>query len=111
MKIYLSILICLLYACPKNHPPTSKNILSKQQFQNILTDIHLAEADLHSRPAKDSTNRQKTTHINIYQKHKTTEKEFNYMLNYYCENPKELEQIYANILEELKKSKAKLNLE
>jgi len=111
MKIYLSILICLLYACPKNHYPTSKKLLSKQQFQSILTEIHLTEADLHSRTEKDSTNRSKITYSNIYQKHKTTEKEFNYMLNYYCENPKELEQIYINILEDLKNSKATLYLE
>ena len=46
-------------------------------------------------------------YFNIYKKNKISEEDFKETLNYYSENPKKLEQIYTNILEQLTKERSK----
>ena len=44
MKIYLSILACLLFACSNTDKKMPEKILPKTTFENILKEIHLTES-------------------------------------------------------------------
>ena len=98
MKIYLSILICLLFACSVSEKKAPINIIPEILFENILKEIHLEQGSFDKH--------QKIT--NIYKKHEISEKDFTESLDYYLANPDKLEVIYKNILQQLTNEKSKL---
>ncbi len=110
MKIYLSILTCLLLSCSNSKENTEKPILCKTVFTTILKELHLEKASFEL-----NTNMKPTeiklikACIHIYKQHETSEEEFIASLNYYSENPEILEEIYADVLEQLANEKSKLD--
>jgi len=112
MKIYLSILSCLLFSCSNSEEKIPENILSKTAFATILKEIHLKEASFELNKTKNMETAKielVNAYFNIYKKNKISEEDFKETLNYYSENPKKLEQIYTNILEQLTKERSKLD--
>jgi hypothetical protein len=112
MKIYLSILACLLFSCSNSKENTPKNILSKTAFATILKEIHLEKASFELNKTKDmETAKIKLTnaYFNIYKKNRISEEDFKSALDYYSENPEKLEQIYSNILQDLTNERSKLD--
>ncbi len=112
MKIYLSILACLLFSCSNSKEKNPENIVSEIRFESILKEIHLAEATFDLNKTKDIQNaniKLYNEYLNIYKKYKISEDDFKETLNYYSENPKNLEKIYNNILQQLTKEKSKLD--
>ena len=105
MKIYLSILACLLFACSESAEKNSENALSKNKFENILKEIHLTKASFELNKNKKPSNE----YHNIYKKYKISADDFQLTLKYYYENPKELEKIYIDILNQLNEEKSKLD--
>ncbi len=108
MKIYLSILACLLFACSSPEKKPSTNILSKTVFENIIKEIHLAEANFELNKNPSGENAKKEL-VEIYKKHRISEQDFKEALNYYSEHPEKLEQIYTNVLEQLNGEKSKID--
>lgn len=106
MKIYLSILACLLFACSNSIEKNPKNILQENKFKNILKEIHLTEASFKSNKNKSKIT---TEYLKIYKKHQASQDDFQLTLNYYYKNPKKLEQIYIDILNQLNEEKSKLD--
>ena len=112
MKIYLLILACLLFSCSNSDEKTPENILSKIEFKTILKEIHLAEAsfDINKKINLENAKIELTnTYFNIYKKNQTSQADFQTALNYYSENPKQLEKIYADILEQLIIERSKID--
>lgn len=112
MKIYLSILACLLFACSSPEKKPSTNILSKTVFENIIKEIHLAEAnfELNKNPSVENAKKELVnSYFEIYKKHRISEQDFKEALNYYSEHPEKLEQIYTNVLEQLNGEKSKID--
>ena len=110
MKIYLSIVVCLLISCSKSKENAEKNILSEAVFTTILKQIHLekASAELHKNITPIETKLSKS-YIDIYHQNETTEEEFVTTLDYYTNNASLLEGIYDDILEQLINEKSKLD--
>ena len=112
MKTILLIGVCLLFSCSKNDKNVKKDIIVKNTFESILKDIHLAESSFEMNKNKNAEMAKiklNNAYLDIYQKNQISKKEFDQSLDYYCENPKILEEIYNNILEQLKKEKASLD--
>ena len=112
MKIYLSILACLLFSCSNSEEKIPENILSKTAFATILKEIHLEEASFELNKTKNMETAKielVNAYFNIYNKNQISEKDFKETLDYYSENPEKLEQIYTNILEQLTKERSKLD--
>ena len=112
MKNYLLILICLLFSCSNSDEKTPENILSKNNFESILKEIHLAEATFELHKTKGmgkAKNELANSYQYIYSKHTISEEEFKLTLEYYSNHPKKLEKIYDKILKELTKERATLN--
>ena len=57
MKIYLSILACLLCACYNPEVEIPENILSETVFENILKEIHLSEGAFELNKTKRNCNK------------------------------------------------------
>ena len=112
MKIYLSILACLLCACYNTEEKIPENILSETAFEDILKEIHLAEGAFELNKVKNMGNAQSTlesSYISIYSEYKISAIEFKTTLNYYAQHPEKLENIYSNVLEKLTEERSTLN--
>ena len=112
MKIYLSILACLLFSCTNSKEKIPKNILSPTTFKHILKEMHLAQASFELYKTKDLYNAKAeltNAYFDICKKNQVSLENFNQTLNHYSENPKELEEIYTSLLEELTKERSALD--
>ena len=112
MKIYLSILACLLYSCTNNEVKIPENILSETAFENILTEIHLSEAVFELNKTKNMQDAKATlsnNYTSIYSEYKISAIDFKNTLNFYSQHPEKLEEIYSNVLEELNEERSTLN--
>ena len=112
MRIYLSILACLLYACSNPEVGMPENILSETVFENILKEIHLSEGAFELNKTKNMENAKATlanNYTSIYSEYKISAIDFKNTLNYYSQHPEKLEKIYSNVLEELNKERSTLN--
>ena len=112
MKIYLSILACLLCACYNTEEKIPENILSETVFEDILKQIHLSEGafELHkTNGMKNAKNELAHNYSTIYETHEITADDFNKTLDYYAQHPEQLEKIYTRILEQLIKDKTILD--
>tara|TARA_Y100000588_G_scaffold391003_1_gene498315 strand:- start:1006 stop:1347 length:342 start_codon:yes stop_codon:yes gene_type:complete len=112
MRSYLLILICLLYGCDFAQETQPPKILNNTEFENILKEIHLAQAAFQLNKNNDLKKSEEilaNTYLNIYKKHQISEEKFQNTLDYYSKNPQRLEKIYANILDQLTKEKSKLD--
>tara|TARA_B100001250_G_C19598434_1_gene699497 strand:- start:469 stop:813 length:345 start_codon:yes stop_codon:yes gene_type:complete len=112
MKIYLSILACLLFSCSNSEKKNPHNIITETEFKTILKELHLAEASFEINKTTNMENAKielTTAYFNIYKKNQTSKNDFNKALNYYSENPKKMEKIYTDILGALSIEKSKLD--
>ena len=105
----LIISVLFAFGCQHNTLDVPDEILSKNKFTTVLKEIHLADAEFEI----NTRNGIKNTHdilnnkyIEIYKKNQVTEKIFKEALDYYAEKPEILEQIYINILGDLKQEKS-----
>lgn len=104
------VLLCLVMACNTNNG----NHLPRETMQKILYDIHLAET--YSVTMKqDSTNRNAERNLDslahfyntIFKHYNITAAEFNTSLNWYKQNPSELDSIYVAMIPEMSKLEGK----
>jgi len=101
MKIYLLIISCWLLSCSEPNLKKKENILDKTLFENVLKEIQLAKSSFKITKKKNKTNTEKllaNTYSEIYKKNNISELDFFTTLNFYSENPKELEEVYSNVL-------------
>ena len=101
MKIYLLIISCWLLSCSEPNLKKKENKLDKTLFENVLKEIQLAKSSFKITKKKNKTKTEKllaNTYSEIYKKNNISELDFFTTLNYYSENPKELEEVYSNVL-------------
>ncbi len=93
----------LFYSCGNSY------VLTTEQMQELLVDIHLADGlglqqgDFNTPTLKNNLYNQ------IYKKHNTTAEQFDSSLVYYSENMEELVEIYDVVVERLKTIEEKVN--
>jgi len=91
-SFFLLLTLFLLPACD-NRP---KNVLSKKEMVEVLTEYHLLHGTL------QVSNKYYTPESNLYfqsllQKHGITQAEFDSSMVWYAKNPKKFERIYAEV--------------
>jgi len=89
-----------------------EEILSQNEFASILKEVHLAEGgfELQKTNGKEGAqNALPNSYQTIFSSHNIDETIFQKTLEYYANHPGELEGIYAKVLEELTKERARLN--
>tara|TARA_B110000003_G_scaffold274701_2_gene315312 strand:+ start:235 stop:588 length:354 start_codon:yes stop_codon:yes gene_type:complete len=112
MKIALYIISFLLIGCTLQKKEKPDGVLNEVMFKNILKEVHLGEAAFEINKSQEIEYAQNTlanSYKTTYEKYNVSEVNFVKSLVYYTENPKKLEKIYSQILEELTKKKSTLN--
>ena len=106
--LFFLFLIC---SCGKSINTTNKEIIKSEKFTKIIVDVHLIEAKFETIKFKDELMAQailQNDYDSIFNLHEITYEDFKKSLEYYSLKDKQLELIYTNSLEEIKK-KSKLN--
>ena len=113
MKKILFPLIILLFSCSENKRQlNSSDIIERTSFVRILEEVHLIEAEYQLTKInikEKSGNKLINDYTNLYSKFKITELQFENTMNYYSNHSKELEGLYEEVLNNLKKRQSVLN--
>ena len=108
MKIFFAIIAFVLFfsACKPGIP---KEIIQPKQMEKGLFDIHIVDGYLSNIPKQDSAKIIAAAYYKgIYKKFNIDSALYNKSLNYYYKNPNELNKIYSNVINNLKKQREKI---
>ena len=101
MKNIYFLFLFLLFSCSEKQN-TDENIISKDQFTNILEKIYLVESDFKLNRVNNSDYQE------ILSDHNISKTDFENTLRYYSERPGLLENIYEEILIDLEEKRNQL---
>ena len=100
--IYLLSFLILFSCSQKQEQNDNENIISKEQFTNILKKIYLAESDFKLNRVNNSD------YQKILSDHNVNKTNFENTLQYYSERPGLFEKIYEEILIDLEEKRNQL---
>ena len=107
----ITVYFLLVFSCgQKQATAIPSDVLPKEKMAQVMTDIHIAEAEKDlsgppDLPAPQASPVSKAT-INfqkIFEKHKITKEQYDKSLNFYIEHPELLDKVYEDVLNELSK--------
>ena len=95
-----SLLFLFMVACSR----APKGIISEKKMQNLLTDMHLADAIISSDPSNfHNDEEKKALYQSVYDKHRVTEDVYDSSLVWYGKNLDVYMQVYNMALTDVKK--------
>ncbi len=108
--LILSVFSIISIACNSGDAP--EGIIPKDEFIEILTEVHIADAvltekGLYDRKLKDST---KSYYNYIFVKHHINRATFDKSLQYYGKNTEEFQQMYNKVIANLKQKSAQFKI-
>jgi len=106
--LFFLFLIC---SCGKSINTTNKEIIKSEKFTKIIVDVHLIEAKFETIKFKNELNAKailQNDYDSIFSLNGITFENFENSLKYYSLKDDNLELIYTNALEEIKKKKSQL---
>lgn len=97
------LLMLVFYSCTRVEKNTSELILSKNNFAEILQQIHLIEAEYELAKSKEKSTKYQLNfkYDSLFGAHNINELVFEETLFYYSNKPEELEEIYTIVLEKI----------
>ena len=111
MKNIYFLLGLILFSCSEQQN-IDENIISKEQFTNILEKIHLAESEFQLNKINNPgryKNKLSSDYQVIFSEYNISKTDFENTLRYYSERTHLLETIYEEILLNLKEKRNQLN--
>lgn len=102
----LFISIVLLAACGRDTLP--EGVLSKEQMIPVMVDVQIAEGSIAIGNLHGDSARQKIAdyYNHIYERHQVSKEDFQKSLEYYTRHPKQMDQLYKEVLSELTRLEA-----
>lgn len=86
-----------------------ENILPKEKIAQVITDIHIAEAEINLLAISDSTLKRSIYFKQIFDKHQITKQQYEESLAFYIDHPETLNKIYEQVLNDLSKMQAEMS--
>ena len=100
MRFVLLALISFTFFSCQKALEKPENLLSKKEMTSILTEIYLYKQTPDMIPLSSET--AFSTYVSIFKKHNTTKEIFQDSFNYYYTNPKTMQHIYDDVIDNLK---------
>lgn len=110
LSCLLFTVYCLLvFSCGQNNEQITipANILPKEKMVQVITEVHIAEAQAHIKTLPDSTSTEAINFQKIFGKQSITKQQYEESLAFYIDHPVLLDSIYVQVLNELSKMQAK----
>lgn len=85
------------------------HILSKEKIAQVITDIHIAEAESTLNAISDSTFKRSVYFEEIFEKHQITKQQYEESLAFYISHPEVFNKIYEQVLSDLSKMQAEMS--
>jgi len=79
------------------------DVLPQKKMAQVISDIHIAEAEASMGALPNSTSTDKLSFQKIFEKNEITEAQYDTSLSFYIEHPELLDTIYMQALNELSK--------
>lgn len=100
---YLFILLWVFVGCAPEKPKAPSDLLSQSQMSSIIADLHIADAITASKVlSPDSANREAIYfRESVFNKHNTNKQQFTASLDFYKQNPEQLDSVYAEVITKL----------
>ncbi|TAL58612.1 MAG: DUF4296 domain-containing protein [Bacteroidetes bacterium] len=102
------LFLSILFSCGEKEKqvPIPSNILPKKKMVQVITDVHIAEAEANLRTLPDSTSKETISFQKIFEKDSITKQQYEESLTFYIDHPVLLDSIYTQVLNELSKMQA-----
>lgn len=102
------LFVCMLLSCGGKEEAVDipSNILPKEKMVQVITEVHIAEAQAHIKTLPDSTSTEAISFQKIFEKQSITKQEYEESLAFYIDHPVLLDSIYVQVLNELSKMQA-----
>ncbi|MCS6819109.1 MAG: DUF4296 domain-containing protein [Chitinophagales bacterium] len=103
-------MLYFLSACRWSSEKIPEHIIPYSKMQNILLDIHLADAIASREAISEDVQKRNTLSLyhSIFEKHQISSKQFQESFNYYLLHPQLLDSMYVNIVIEISKKQAEV---
>lgn len=85
------------------------NILPKEKIAQVITDIHIAEAEISLNAIPDSSLKRPVYLETIFEKHQITKQQYEESLVFYIDHPAILNKIYEQVLNDMSKMQAEMS--
>ena len=103
---FLLITMVLLAGCGNNEEKKVSipdNILPREKMAQVITDIHIAEAEMNLHSLPDSTSKTPISFRKIFEKDSITKQQYEESLTFYIDHPELLDKVYEEVLNEMSK--------
>jgi len=115
LRLFLSVLLAFAFTqCQRPEEPMRPELLlPKEKMTSLLTNLHLAEAQVEaSRLAPDSARAMfNQLRRDLFWRYETTDSAFYQSYRYYAMHDKDLDKIYGDVIDSLSMREMKLNQE
>ena len=103
--ILVFALSVILAACgeQEKYVVIPSDVLAKEKMAEVLTDIHIVEAEANLKTLPDSASTEKLSFQKIFEKNKITKDQYEKSLKFYIDHPELLGEVYDKVLNELSK--------
>tara|TARA_R110001592_G_scaffold205863_1_gene456454 strand:- start:3678 stop:4022 length:345 start_codon:yes stop_codon:yes gene_type:complete len=110
MSAALFIITVGLFLGCKNEKTNNKDTLAKETMVSIIAEVELSQAAFKIEDQDKKIDLDKITSL-IFEKYHTSKKQFDESMRYYTKNPKELEEIYSEVISEISRLQADSRVE
>lgn len=85
------------------------HVLPKEKMVQVITDIHIAEAEINLNAIPDSAFKKSIYFEEIFKEHQITKRQYEESLAFYIDHPEILNKIYEQVLNDLSKIQAEMS--
>jgi hypothetical protein len=113
MRIYINLFFLgiLFFSACNSKEKTPAGVIAKDQMAGLLTDVHIVNGTLYATPQMpDSLYKYGMgKYLNVFKQYHTDSTQFKKSIIYYASKPDELENIYQQVMDNLKAKQDSLN--
>jgi len=105
MKRFIPVILLFLAACKSDLPSVPDDVIAMKEMQAILLDMHITDAVAETKSQMGMSERLLTEeyHEQVFKNHKVSREKFLKSYKFYEANPKLLNKMYDEILDDLSK--------
>jgi len=105
---YLFILLWVFMSCAPDKPKAPADLLTQSQMSSIIAEMHIADAISASHDLSMDSSRQQAVNYRefIFKKNNTNKEQFEVSLEFYKQNPEQLDSVYAEVITKLSSSES-----